>query len=86
MIREVGVISNRGAPVMLLNLRGVGEGLLLVTPESHSYSSNSSTLTLPIGTYGSSTLISFTSEGCSVCSCAHQTWSRRERGMDLHVC
>lgn len=85
MIREVYVVSNRGVLVMLLNLRGVGEGLLLVTPEGHSYSSTSSTLILPIRTYGSSTLISFPSEGCGVCSCVHQTWNGRERGMDLHV-
>lgn len=70
---------------MLLKLWGVGEGLLLVTPEGHSYSSTSSTLILPIGTYGSSTLISFPSEGCGVCSCVHQTRSGRERGVDLHV-
>lgn len=85
MIREVSVVSSRGAPVMHLNLRGVGEGLLLVTPEGHSYRCNSSTLILPIGTYGSSMLISFTSEGCGVCSCVHHTWNGRERGMDLHV-
>lgn len=70
---------------MLLNLWGVGEGLLLVTPEGHSYSSTSSTLILPIRTYGSSMLISFSSEGCGLCSCVHQTWSGREREMDFHV-